>query len=483
MTIRPPAGPTGPGPDGAAPTAAAPSVLRVVDPHTGEPVGDVAVGDPAEIAGALARARAAAPGWAAVPPAERAAVVGELARRVRAAAEALARLQTAQMGKPIGDSRGGVAAGIGALEQYAQLGPLHRGRSLQGDPGATDLMVHVPRGVAAVITPWNDPVAITCQLVGANLVAGNTVVLKPSERTPLDAEALTALADGLLPEGVWQTVHGGSAVGSAVVDGDVDVVALVGSVTAGRAVAAACAPRFVSCVLELGGKDALVVDADVDPAWAAGQAALGAFANSGQICTSVERIYVHRGVADAFLEALVERARSLVVGDPLDDATDLGPLVDRAHVAHVRGHLDDAAGRGATLRCGGEVLPGTGCHLTPAVLTGVTDDMAVMVEETFGPVAPVAVVDDFDEGLERAATGAHGLAATVLTADADRAQRATRRLEVGTVKVNAVFGGAPGGAAHPRRASGSGFGYGPELLDELTATRVVHLSPATRPAP
>jgi succinate-semialdehyde dehydrogenase/glutarate-semialdehyde dehydrogenase len=222
-------------------------------------------------------------------------------------------------------------------------------------------------------------------------------------------------------------------------------------------------------VLENGGNDPLIVDEGVDPAWAAAQAALGAFANAGQICVSVERIYCHAALADPFLAALTEEAHAWTER--------LGPLVDRRQREHVHGQVAEALAAGAHALTGGEVPDGPGAFYPPTVLIGCTPDMRVMREETFGPVAPVRVVPDFDAALAEAVHDDYGLAATVLTADMAHAQTAWRALPVGTVKVNNVFGGAPGGAAEPRRGSGSGFGYGPELLDEMTTTKVVHLAP------
>jgi succinate-semialdehyde dehydrogenase/glutarate-semialdehyde dehydrogenase len=240
-------------------------------------------------------------------------------------------------------------------------------------------------------------------------------------------------------------------------------------------VAAACAARGAKAVLELGGKDPMIVDAGVDPAWAAAQAAVGCFANAGQICTSVERIYVHADVADAFLDELVSRAKALRIGPGTDPATEMGPMIDEGQRAVVARHVQAAVDAGAELLCGGSPVEGAGAYYPPTVLSGVRPGMAVVDEETFGPVAAVQVVGSFDEALRLAEGTPYGLAAVVLTADMGHAQRAFRELSVGTVKVNAAFGGAPGGAATPHGASGEGFGYGPELLDELTRVRVVHL--------
>jgi succinate-semialdehyde dehydrogenase/glutarate-semialdehyde dehydrogenase len=331
--------------------------------------------------------------------------------------------------------------------------------------------------VAAVIVPWNDPIAIACGSIAACLVTGNTVVFKPSEKTPLSAIRLVELMNAELPDGVLNLLLGDGRAGAPLVEHpDVDVVMHTGSTATGREIAATCARKLKKCVLELGGKDALIVDAGVDPEWAAAQAALGSFANAGQICTAVERIYVHADVAEPFVEALTRRAEALRVGPGLDAGTEMGPLIDDGQRALVDAHVRDAVEHGADIRAGGRPIGDRGSFYAPTVLTGVTDDMRVMREETFGPVAPVRVVESFDEALAAANATEYGLAATVLTVDDEHARRAARELEAGTVKINAVFGGAPGGAAEPRKGSGTGFGYGPELLDELTVTKVVHRS-------
>ncbi|WP_433362578.1 aldehyde dehydrogenase family protein [Actinoplanes sp. CA-142083] len=442
--------------------------LTVINPRDGVPVTRVRCSSSDDVAAAVRAARSAAPGWARLAPADRAAALHAAAATIEASSVALAEIMSAEMGKPAGEARDTIAAGVGTLRQYAELGPVHRGRTLAGDPAAIDLMVYEPRGVVAVITPWNDPVAVACGLLGAALVTGNTVVHKPSERTPGTGSRLVELLAPHFPDGVLNLVNGDGPVGAALAAAPVDVVAHVGSTATGRTIAAACARTGAKALLENGGCDPLIVDADVDPQWAASQAALGAFANSGQICVSVERIYVHRSVAAPFLDALAAEA----------DAWQprLGPLVDRRLRDAVDEQVQQAVKAGASALRGGAAPAGPGAWYPPTVLADCTDDMAVMREETFGPVAPVAVVSSFEEALTRAADTTYGLAANVLTGSMSHAQRAWRSLPAGTVKINAVFGGAPGGAAHPRRSSGQGFGYGPELLDEMTATKVVHLS-------
>jgi acyl-CoA reductase-like NAD-dependent aldehyde dehydrogenase len=444
--------------------------LTVLDPRTGDMVSRIPITEPAACAEAIARARAAFPGWARTPAADRAAALTEAAAAVRAAADELAELNERETGKLRDDALGGVQAGAGTLVQYAELGPLHRGRSLHGAWAATDLMIPEPRGVVAVLTPWNDPVAVAAGLLGAALVTGNTVVHKPSERCPGTGRRFAELLAQHLPDGVLEILDGDGPVGAHLASSeDVDVVAHVGSSATGRAIERMCAERGAKTVLENGGNDALIVDADVNLRWAAEQAAQGAFANAGQICVSVERIYVVESVAEVFCDELVDQAD--------DWQHRIGPLVDRRQQSIVQSQVEDAVAKGARVLIGGASGSGPGSFYPPTVLADCTPDMQVLREETFGPVAPVRAVADFDTALREAADDRYGLAATVLTADMTRAQQAWRSLPVGTVKINNVFGGAPGGASEPRRASGNGFGFGPELLDEMTAMKVVHWSP------
>jgi len=444
--------------------------LTVQDPRTGDTVVRVPIADASACDNAVARARAAFADWARTSPAERAAAVAAAAEDVRAAADELAALNERESGKRREDALGGVTAGAGTLTQYAELGPLHGGRSLQGDWAATDLMIPEPRGVVAVLTPWNDPVAVAAGLLGAALVTGNTVVHKPSERCPATGRRFAELLAAKLPDGVLEILDGDATVGARLAASEhVAVVAHVGSSATGRAIARACVERGAKALLENGGNDALIVDAGVDPRWAAEEAALGAFANAGQICVSVERVFVAESAAGAFVDELVTEARAW--------SDRIGPMVDERQREQVHRHVTDAVKSGAQVLVGGAPRPGAGTFYPPTVLTDCTPDMLVMREETFGPIAPVRVVPDFDTALAEAADDRYGLAATVLTPDMGHAQAAWRALPVGTVKINAVFGGAPGGASEPRRASGSGFGFGRELLDEMTAMKVVHWSP------
>jgi len=453
------------------------NLVAITDPRDGSVVGSVPITPAGEIDDVVARSRQAAATWSRQAPAEWGAHVRCCGEALRARSHDLAECNARETGRPFDEALAGVEAGIGTLLQYAELGPLHRGRSLQGSFGATDLAVHEPRGVVVALTPWNDPVAIACGLLGAAIVTGNTVVHKPSERCPHLGIMLGETMAAELPSDVLLTVSGDGTTGRELVSRPgIDLIAHVGSTATGRDIELVAASTDTEVLRENGGNDALVVDADVDPAWAAGQAALGAFANSGQICTSVERILVHADVAAEFTAQLVAEARRR------NTANEVAPLVDERMRAAVDAHVTQAVAGGATVLTGGTVPSGPGSWYPATVLTGLRPEMDVMHEETFGPIAAIHVVPDFDTALELAADDAYGLSATVLSRSLDHIQRAVAELPVGTVKINAVFGGAPGGSAEPRRASGRGFGYGPELLDEMTLTKVVHISPAPAPA-
>lgn len=443
--------------------------IVILDPRDGSVTGTVPVADLDEVRAAVARARAAQPAWRATPAADRGRALRAAAHALAERTDELADVEQRDNGRLRDDVEGGISAAVDTLVQYAETAPLHRGRSLRGGLDAVDLTRAEPRGVVAAITPWNDPVAVSAGLIGAAVATGNTVVHKPSERCPHTGRMLGEILAAALPPDVLTTVLGGADVGEALVSvPEVDVVAHVGSTAAGERIARMTALTGAHLVRENGGNDALIVDADVDPSWAAGQAALGAFANSGQICTSVERIFVHRAIAQEFTSALVEEAESRT----------LAPLVDARMRDEVHAQVTASIADGARVLAGGTVPEGPGFRYPATVLVGCMPDTAVFRRETFGPVAPIMVVDDFGSALRHAAEDDYGLAATVLTGDIAHAHRAIDALPVGTVKINAVFGGAPGGSAQPRGRSGSGFGYGPELLDEMTTVKVVHMAPA-----
>jgi acyl-CoA reductase-like NAD-dependent aldehyde dehydrogenase len=476
--------------------------VQTTQPTTGAPGPVLVPATAAEIDSAVQAAVQARRDWRRTKPSERAAALRAAATTIRADAEQLGNFLSASTGRLLAQARESAVVAADLLDEAAVSGLLDAGRSLPGDSLAMDTVRREPRGVIAILTPWNDPYPAAAGLIAAALITGNTIVHKPSERSATPGFELAARIANCLPDGVLNILTGDGAVGAALAEDDrIDVVAHIGSSQTGRRIAATVGARGGRVLLENGGKDPILVDAGVHPRWAAEQIAIGAFTNTGQLCTSVERVYLHADVAEQVLAELVTVAERLIVGDPSDPGTELGPLVDERQLAVVSDQVDAAVRAGARCLTGGRRLERPGYYYPPTVLTGCTEQMAVLTEETFGPVAAVQVVHDFDEGLRRAEAGDYGLAATVLTADLEHALRAADELDVGTVKINAVFGGAPGGSADPRRASGSGPGFGPALIGEFTCLKAVHLEavpathleavpathleavPATRPAP
>lgn len=450
-------------------------VIHSENPATGEIVGTVSIGTVDDVAEAVAGSRAVFASWASRTVSERATVLRDAARRIRERVDELSALHTAEIGRPGHESRGSVLAAADAFEEFAVLGTIRGGRRLDGDAAAIDLVESAPRGVAAVITPWNDPLPIAATHLAANLIVGNTVVLKPSELAPVTTAALADLVDA--PDGVSTLVHGDGLTGAALAASDVDIVAHTGSVRTGREIATRCGNRLSKAIVELGGCDPIIVDAGVDPSWAAEQIALGAFTHAGQICTAVERVILHRDVADAVLDELVRHVAELRVGPGDDPSTDIGPLITADARRRVREMVTDAVRRGARVVTGTTGDPDDdepGWFHPPTVLVDVPIGAPLWSDEIFGPVAPVRTVDTFDDAVALAADSPFGLAATVLTHSADHAMAANRALRVGTLKINHVFGGAPAGSAEPAGCSGLGRGYGPELLDEVTRSRVLH---------
>jgi acyl-CoA reductase-like NAD-dependent aldehyde dehydrogenase len=444
--------------------------LQSFDPATGEPVGAVDVTPEADIPAVVARARAAQPAWAALGTAGRAAVLRPLAAAITARTDELARLLTREMGKPVRDAAGEIRSVADGIEhELAEIEAALAPETL--DDGRTSSTIfHDPLGVCAAITPWNFPFAMPHWMVFPALAAGNTVVLKPSEETPLIAQAYAELLLALLPAGVLEVVHGADDQGKALVTADVDLIAFTGSRAVGKHIMAAAAGGLTRIILELGGKDPLIVldSADVDKA--AVFAARNSFRNAGQVCVSTERIYVARALCDRFVSKLSAEAAKMTVGNGLDDATRVGPLVSERQRDHVLRQIDDAVTRGAQRVRGGEHQ---GLFVQPAVLTGVTPDMRIAQEETFGPVACVTAVDSDDEAVALANATRYGLGAVVFGADDARTANVARALTAGMIGVNQGVYGARGTPWVGARESGFAFHSSRDGHRNFTQTRVL----------
>ncbi len=446
--------------------------LTSFDPATGAPVGSVPVTDPADIPGIVARARAAQPAWAALGPAGRADVLRGVADVFVQRADELGDLLCAEMGKPLKEARGEVRS-CGGKGLHAELDEMVAALSpevLQDGRTYTELL-HEPFGVAAAITPWNFPIAMPHWMVLPSLMAGNAVVLKPSEETPLIAEAYADVLNAVLPPDVLQVVHGADDQGKALVAADIDLVAFTGSREVGKLIAEAAAPRLKRLVLELGGKDPLVILDDADLGKAVRFAVRNSFRNAGQVCVSTERIYVHEDVADAFEEAFAAGAAALTVGKGTDEGVDVGPMISERQRDHVLAQIDDAVAGGARVLAGGTGHRGQ--WVQPTIL-GVDDHgLDVMRRETFGPVACVVRVADDDEAVRLANDTPFGLGAVVFGGDEERAWGVARRIDAGMVGVNRGVGGAHGSPWVGVKESGYGYHGGRDGHRQFAQARIV----------
>lgn len=375
------------------------------------------------------------------------------------------------MGKPLEAARGEVNGAARSLAPRArEIAAALLPDTIEDDATTTTLHFD-PLGVCACITPWNFPVSIAQSSTLPALVAGNTVVLKPTEETPLVVQAWAEFLIERLPEDVLQVVHGADDQGKALVAGDVDLVAFTGSREAGRHIMGACAPGLKRMVLELGGKDPLIVLPDADPAEAAAFAAGSSFGNAGQVCVSTERIFVPEELADDFVRELAARADKLQLGDGLAPGTEMGPLVNVTQRDHVMEQIDEAVKAGAELVTGGEVRDGN--FVAPTVVRNVTDAMSIMRDETFGPVACVSTYANIDEAVERANDTPFGLGAIVLCRDEEAAQSVARRLHAGMVGINKGCGGAAGSPWVGARQSGYGYRGSREGHRQFTQARLL----------
>ena len=449
--------------------------IPIIDPSDETTIAEICAGSPADAEKAISAAHSASHEWGGRSPSERAPLLREAARKMVSCRDEVVQLLTRENGKPLRDAKGEVDLCPAWSHSLIELGVYVSGRQV-GSPSGELAFQHLqPRGVAACINTWNAPVIAGVELTIGNLIVGNTVVLKTSEKAPLATRLLFERSFDHLPPGVVNVVDGdGPNLGDPLVrNSNTDLVCFIGSPNVGSIIGGAAGQRVRKVILELGGKDAMIVDETVDPLMAARLAAENAFANAGQICTSTERIYVLQEVLDPFLEELVRVAKGIKVGPGMDPSTEMGPMVDEPTLAKVEQQVESALQAGAEALTGGSKLDGPGYYYPPTVLTRVSEEMMVMKEETFGPVAPVLAVDSFEEALQRSSASSLGLSAVVCTENAPRAIQAIRELEVGNIRINCPRGQAPGVSGEPFKNSGIGIGHGLEFLQELAAYKVV----------
>src|ERR671919_1364951 len=452
--------------------------IDVVNPATEEVVAAVKSASESEVDAAVEAARRAFKTWKKTPAPERGEMLHALSDWIGEHTESLAEILTREGGKPLVENRDEMGWSASCLAFYAELGRIERGRIVpSGEAGQLNLVVKEPYGAVAAIVPWNYPILLLAWKLAPALAAGNTVVVKPSPFTPLSTLQLCEAFAEIFPAGVVNVVPGGADVGAALVDHpDISMVAFTGSVETGKSIARAAADHVKKVHLELGGKDAFIVCEDVDLDVAARGAVWAAYLNTGQVCTSAERFYVVPDVYDDFLDAFVAETRKLVVGDPMKESTDIGPMVRGVQRDKVEAQLTSARDAGARLLYGGD-RGGfeRGFFLTPAVVVDVDESMDLLARETFGPVAPIAKVSSLNDAIERANSTEYGLGANVYTRRFDYMLQCMEELEAGTVWFNdpltdneaAPFGGM--------KSSGNGRELGTEGLDDFRQSKHVHI--------
>lgn len=413
--------------------------IEVIYPYTGDVIARLHEATPDLIERAIAAASRAQKDWAARKPVERARVLHRAAAIIRERGAELARLETLDTGKPIQETE--VAdwpSGADSLEYFAGLGPTLTGEMIPlGDDFA--YTIREPLGVCVGLGAWNYPSQIACWKAGPALISGNAMVFKPSEITPLGALKLAEIfIEAGLPAGLFNVVQGRGAVGGALATHPgVAKVSLTGSVPTGKRVYAAAAADMKHVTMELGGKSPLIVFDDADLESAVGAAMLGNFYSSGQICSNGTRVFVQKGIKEAFLKRLAARTGAIVAGDPLESATQFGPLISAAQHGKVMGYIETAKAEGARLLCGGAAGNEGALFVQPTVFADVTDEMTLAREEVFGPVMAVLDFETEDEAIARANGTEFGLAAGVFTADLARGHRVIAQLQAGTCWINA----------------------------------------------
>ena len=453
------------------PTTATTPTLESINPATGEVVGSVPVTPVDAIPGVVAKARDAQPAWNALGLEGRLELMRPIADRLIEEAPEIGKLITTEMGKSTPEAQGETS--YGASQFASELVSAFEAFQPEeiADENTRSILYRDPLGVSAAITPWNFPMLMPQQCIMPSLMAGNCVIFKPSEETPLVGQAYADILNEFLPEGVLQVVHGADDQGKALVASDINLVAFTGSREVGSKILTACGPELKRVVLELGGKDALIVLQDADLEEAASFAVQNSFRNSGQVCVSTERIYVEDSIADEFETLVVEKTKEWKQGDPTDETVKIGPMVSSVQRDIVLDQLEQALKDGATLRCGGGTNDN---YIEPTVLTGCSHDMQIMHDETFGPICCIQRFSGDAEAIALANETPYGLGGAVY-GETQHAVDVARQLTPGMVGINKGCGGADGTPWVGACQSGYGYHSGRDGHRQFTQVRVVSI--------
>ncbi|MDN3480647.1 aldehyde dehydrogenase family protein [Arthrobacter sp. APC 3897] len=458
--------------------------FQSINPSDGTVVATLPESTESDVDLAVSTARAALDGeWSRTGPADRQRMLLNLADLIRANRDELARLDSLEMGMPITRSRNSVDSAAAHLEWYAAMTRTISGRTIENNRPTErfSYTLREPVGVVGAITPWNVPLTMMAWKLGPVIATGSVLVHKPAEYSSLSSLRVSELClEAGIPAGVVNVITGGRVAGAALAEHlDVDKVAFTGSVKTGQAIIRASAGNIKRLTLELGGKSPNVVFADANLEAAALAAVQSIFGNSGQICTAGSRLLVERSIQDEFVERIREITSSLVVGDPLNQSTDMGPVASQSQLERVLSYIHTGGEQGATLISGGEQLTDgdlrEGCFVTPTIFGNVSNEMAIAQEEIFGPVLSVTPFDTIDEAVQSANSTQYGLSGYVWTEKLRTAHEMTQRLKLGTVHVNSsnIDPAVPIGG---RKMSGYGKELGSEQLEEYLETKTVWIA-------
>jgi len=412
--------------------------IKTINPATEEVLAEYEIMTKEEVAKTAEKARKAFQEWKN-DTRKRAGFLYAFANELRENKEKLARVATSEMGKAIKEARSEVEKCAWVMEFFADNGPVFMTDEVVNTDARKSFVTFEPLGVIGSIMPWNFPYWQALRFAAPSLMVGNTIVLKPASATlQCGIEIEKAFRRIGLPDGVFQTVVGDSSIAEMLIDSDVNAITFTGSVVAGALVAQRATSQLKKCVLELGGSDPFIVCEDADVEKASNGAVKGRFINCGQSCIASKRFFVVKKVAKEFIEKFVQKTEKLTVGDPLSDDTDLGPLMSSKALENIEGLVKDATKKGAEVLTGGERIKSKGYFYTPTILQKVSPKMRIAQEETFGPLAPITVVDDEMEAIKLANDSKFGLGASIWTQDLDKAESLSRLIESGIVTVNNV---------------------------------------------
>lgn len=457
----------------------------VTDPVTGDALLETARASPGDVNRAVEAAEAAFQNeWRDTSPADRQHALNAIRDTIASNADRLATIESLDTGKTISEARGDINAVVDDLEYFASIIRDYGGRTVPAAPGKQISTHREPYGVCALIVPWNFPLGIATWKLAPALAAGNTVVLKPAELTPLSVLELARLLDDTdaIPDGVINVLTGrGSVVGHELTTHpDVQKVSVTGSTGTGQAVMRDAAEQITELTLELGGKNPLIVFPDADIEHAASVATMASFNNAGENCTATSRLFVHESVRDAFLDAFVAETEALELGDPLLESTDVGSKIGRTEQQETLDYIESARESNATVLTGGGVPDdpklATGCFVEPTIITDISDDHPVACEEIFGPVTALLEWSAYDDMVRRVNDNPFGLSAGIFASDVDDIYRTAGDLETGTIWVNQYLDFTPGLPFGGYKQSGIGRETAQETLDQYTQTKAIDIA-------